>query len=216
MSAAKLTTNRAAFRTLVGLGEAGAFVVIAFGAFSLAKSFAAGVVLLVMGFSLFIAADGELRALQLAGRLEGRSAAELAYMPVWSIAPDASVNRALEQLATMSDPILPVMLEERLLGVVVMGQAVQAQAEGAGEAYVTSIMTRAEALVTLAPAEPALAAWQRLTRSHLPCATVLDEDGSLRGFFTRLGALRQASQKDSPRDGCSPPPGRARIGPDDV
>jgi CBS domain-containing protein len=167
-----------------------AWLIIAVGIWeTLQYGIGGGLWLTFIGWFLLQAGAAEELQARMNRALQGHAVGELAVRPVGSIPADASANKAFEQLVQVTDHVLPVMLGDRFLGVVTVAQAAHAQAEGNGEAYVTSIMTRAEDIPSVNPRTSALEALRELARSPAGAVPIVDEAGTLYGFVSRTGIM---------------------------
>jgi Zn-dependent protease len=179
-----------ATRIAVRVSQVFAWLIIVFGIWqTLEYGIGGGLWLTFIGWFLLQAGASEEMQARLGRALQGHAVADVAAQPVGYIPADTSVNKAFEQLVQVTDHALPVMLGERFLGVATVAQAAQAQADGNGEAYITSIMTRAEDIPSVSPGTPALVALRELARSPVGAVPIVDEGGSLHGFVSRAGIM---------------------------
>jgi Zn-dependent protease/predicted transcriptional regulator len=176
-----------ATRIAVAVSKGFAWLIIAFGAWeAFAFGFGGGLWLAFIGWFLFQASTAEELQAQLDHALQGHSIVEVSTWPERVITPDTSVGRALEALAQTPEHALPVMLGDRFLGIVTASQAAHAERD----AYVTSVMTRAESLPSVDPRMKALDALRTLATSEATVLPVLDQNGTFYGLVTPANLMR--------------------------
>lgn len=195
-----------ATRIAVRVSQVFAWAIIAFGIWeTLVFGIFNGLWLTFIGWFLLQAGASEEMQARLNRALQGHPVGDLAATPPGMIPADTSVSRAFDVLVQVPDHVLPVMLGDRFLGLVTVSQAAQAQADGHGEAYVTSIMARAEDLPTVNPQTSAIDALKELGRSPVGQVPIVDENGTLFGFVSRPGIVnwiaheREAAIRDARR-----------------
>ena len=155
----------------------GLWEVVVFGYFG-------GLWLAFIGWFLYQGATAEEVRARLDRALQGHFVAELASPPDRVVPADATVERAARELANANEIALPVMLDSRLLGIVTAPQVARARLEHHDDAYVTSVMTRADELTPLRPNMRAVDALKPLLESNLGTLPVIDESGKLYGFVS--------------------------------
>jgi Zn-dependent protease/CBS domain-containing protein len=170
----------------VRVSQVFAWLIIAVGIWeTLEFGIGGGLWLTFIGWFLLQAGSSEELSARLTRALQGHPIGDIASNPHGLIPADTSVNKAFEALVQVPDHVLPVMLGDRFLGLVTVAQAAQARADGHGEAYVTSIMARAEDLPTVTPQTNAIEALKELARSPVGQVPIIDESGTLYGFVSR-------------------------------
>lgn len=179
-----------ATRIAAAIGRALAVVMIAYGVWGVV-SFGAlgGLWIAFIGWFLYqVAGSEEVRA-RLDSALQGHFVGELAVRPHESIPPDASIDRAFEAFANTQESLLPVMLGDRLLGVVSAPQVARARILHHGNDYVTSVMTRFEDTTPLRPEMRAIDALKALAEANVAAVPVVDKEGKFWGLISATAIL---------------------------
>ncbi|HXP92001.1 MAG TPA: site-2 protease family protein [Candidatus Binatia bacterium] len=187
----RITGDRVrATRIAVRVSQVFAWSIIAFGIWeTLEYGIGGGLWLTFIGWFLLQAGAAEEFQATLNRALQGHPVIDLAARPAGAIPADTSINHAFDALVQATDHALPVMLGDRFLGIVTVAAAASAQAEGNGEAYVTSIMMRAEDIPSVGPRTSAIDALRELARSPAGVVPIVDEAGTLHGFVSRAGIM---------------------------
>ena len=128
---------------------------------------------------------------ELLNALAGLTARDIAVPPPPAVPADATADVVLQSMMRTGERALPVMLGDRLLGIVSMSDFVKLQDRSPSEAYVTALMTRMEDLTSALPTAKATDVVQMLSRSGVAQIPIIDERGSLVGFVTRESILRR-------------------------
>ncbi len=102
----------------------------------------------------------------------------------------ANCQAALDRMIATQHRALPVVSNDELSGMVTLADFAKLDGRALDDAAVTSIMTRAADLVSVAASEPAFAAFQKLANSSHSQLPVLDEHAHLVGFVTRDTVIR--------------------------
>ena len=172
------------------IGVAFAWGTIAYGISDvLLQGFGGGLWFTFIGWFLLLSAQGEERQARLQVALRGHSALQLAVPAAATLAADTHADTALKLMLSKSVRALPVVLGERFVGLVTLGDFTQHDGTALDQTYVTAVMTRAEDVTTIAPSADAAAALSILGKTGFHQLPVVDVDGMFLGFVTREGVI---------------------------
>ncbi len=164
----------------------GVFVTLYYGA-----SAAYGIWYIFIGWFLLQAGGAEKMQAELLGALQGLTARDIAVPPPAPVPADATADVALQMMMKTGSRALPVMLGDRLLGIVTMSDFAKLTDRGPGDAYVTSLMTRVADLTSAPPTASAVEVLRMLSKSGVAQIPIIDESGTLIGFVTRESILKR-------------------------
>jgi tRNA nucleotidyltransferase (CCA-adding enzyme) len=115
------------------------------------------------------------------------TAGAIASRPVRSITPADTMDGAAELMVRWGHPVLPVLEDGRVAGLVTRKDVDKAVRHGLGHAPVTGFMTRA--VVSVAP-DAGLDTLERLMSTESVAAVLVLDDGRLTGIVTHADLLR--------------------------
>ncbi|TAM56482.1 CBS domain-containing protein [bacterium] len=174
------------------IGRIFAWVIIGIGiSTTLATGLAGGLWLMFVGWYLLQAGAAETMGAEVTHVLGGLHASDLMLPPAAIIQADATVEGAYEEVVRFGGRALPVMLGERLLGLLSMRDLERLGETPRDRAYATSIMTKLEALERAAPNDDAVAVVRRLAQGGYHQVPVVDSADRLLGLVTRESVLRR-------------------------
>ncbi|MDE2572837.1 MAG: site-2 protease family protein [bacterium] len=174
------------------VGRVLAWIVIAFGIVTtLMTGLGGGLWLMFIGWYLLQAGSAETMGAEINQALRGLSASDLMTPPPATIPADATADGAFEQVMRYGGRALPVMLGERILGLLAMRDMDRLGETPRERAYVTSIMTKLDAIEHAAPEDDALSVVRRLAMGGYQQVPVIDEGDRLLGLVTRESVLRR-------------------------
>lgn len=142
-----------------------------------------------IGWFLLLSAQGEERQAQLQAALRGHSALQLTVPAAERLAADTRADTALKLMLSKGVRALPVVLGERFVGLVTLGDFAHVDGGTLGQTYVTAVMKRAEDVTTIAPSADAAQALSVLGKTGFHQLPVVDDDGNFLGFVTREGVI---------------------------
>jgi CBS domain-containing protein len=155
----------------------------------LVQGFGGGLWFTFIGWFLLLSAQGEERQARLQVALRGHSAMQLAVPAAATLSADTHADTALKLMLSKGVRALPVVLGERFVGLVTLGDFTHADSSALENTYVTALMKREHDVTTIAPnadASEALAIMGKTGFHQLP---VVDVDGLFLGFVTREGVI---------------------------
>ena len=155
----------------------------------LVQGFGGGLWFTFIGWFLLLSAQGEERQARLQVALRGHSALQLAVPAAATLAADTHADTALKLMLNKSVRALPVVLGERFVGLVTLGDFAQADGPALEQTYVTALMKRAADVTTIAPSADAAEALSILGKTGFHQLPVVDGDGTFLGFVTREGVI---------------------------
>jgi CBS domain-containing protein len=123
--------------------------------------------------------------------LKNLTAAQIADQPLLVLPSNATCQDAAQAMALRRTHFAPVVLGNRLLGVVTVGQLARAANR---QDYVGSVMTRIEELDAISAELPAIQAIERLSSSRLTALPVVSGD-ALAGFISQATLARILTYK---------------------
>jgi Zn-dependent protease/CBS domain-containing protein len=184
-------------------GQVGVFfawLLIAYGVFgAFVPGFGAGIWFMFLGWFLLISAKGEWRQVELQAALLGHTAIQLAVPATLTVAADTLGDAALKAMLAGGVRAMPVMLGDRFIGLVTIGDFAKLDAETLAHTYVTALMKRVDVLTTIAPdaqGEDALLILGKTGFHQLP---VVDAEGTFLGFVTREGVIEWLAHQRGPQ-----------------
>jgi len=154
-----------------------------------AGSVIGGLWTLMIGWFLLQSGSAEGLQAEVKAVLGGHSVGELATQGN-PITADMTADAALQAMLRTGSRALPVMLGEKLLGIVSLDDIGKVAPDELSKTYVTAIMTREDDLAPVAPDMPATEALQLLARSGHDQLPVIARNGQLVGFITQESVLR--------------------------
>lgn len=167
-----------------------AWATIAYGVTDvLLQGFGGGLWFTFVGWFLLLSAQGEQRQAELQVALRGHSALQLAVPPAETLAADTHADTALRLMLGKGVRALPVVLGERFVGLVTLGDFAHVDGTSLDQTYVTAVMKRAEDVTTIAPSADAAQALAILGKTGFHQLPVVDADGAFLGFVTREGVI---------------------------
>jgi len=193
------TGNRLYATQIAGLvGRLFAWVIIVFGILTtLTTGLGGGLWLIFIGWYLLQAGAAETMGAEVNQALRGLRAADLMVPPAATIPADATAEHAFEEVIRFGGRALPVVLGDRLLGLVSMRDVERLGETPRDGAYVTSIMTKLDSLERAAPNDDALAVVRRLAVGGYHQVPVVDDSDRLLGLVTRESVLRHIASHPS-------------------
>ncbi len=182
------------------IGGAIAALLIVAGCFiALLSDFTGGLWITFIGWFLLQAGNAERSGAALTRALQGHSAAELATPPDLQIAAATSARRALAVMQESRAGALPVVLGERIIGLLEIDELAGRPDDELDGTPVTALMKRPDALTVIPATTPAGDALTQLARAHASALGLTAPGGELVGVFTTESVMRwlaavQASQ----------------------
>src|SRR5580698_5978051 len=138
------------------VGVVFAWATIAYGITdALLQGFGGGLWFTFIGWFLLLSAQGEERQARLQVALRGHSALQLAVPAAASLAADTHADTALKLMLNKGVRALPVVLGERFVGLVTLGDFAHSEGPALDQTYVTAVMKRADDVTTIAPSADA-------------------------------------------------------------
>ncbi len=150
-----------------------------------------GLWMVFIGWFLLQAGTAEETHAELEHALQGLTAADIAEAPPVALPADATADVVLQTMMRTGRRAFPVMLGDRLLGIVSLGDFVKLGDRPPGAAYVTSLMTRLEDLHSVTPTTQATDVLKLFSQTGVAQIPVIDAGGQLVGFVTRENILRR-------------------------
>jgi Zn-dependent protease len=188
----KATGDRARATAIAGnVGRAIAFVMIVAGiAEALLADIASGLWLTFIGWFLLQAGSAEISGERVATALKGHTAGELTASLELHASADMSGVRTLDLMQASRVESLPVLLGERMIGVVQLGELLARTDEELTATPVTALMTRVDTLTKIPASMPADEALKCLLRTPGAIIAVTDADGDPRTLLSNESAMR--------------------------
>jgi Zn-dependent protease/CBS domain-containing protein len=172
----------------VGIGVA--WLMIAYGvADVLLRGFGGGLWFTFIGWFLLLSAQGEQRQAKLQIALRGHSALQLAVPAAATLSADSHADSALKLMLSKGVRALPVVLGDRFVGLVTLGDFTHTDGTALEDTYVTAVMKRDHDVTTIAPSAAAAEALAVLGKTGFHQLPVVDLDGMFLGFVTREGVI---------------------------
>jgi len=165
--------------------------IIAFGIFeALAYNVGAGLWLTFIGWFLLQAGSAEQTRIALSRAMQGHAAGELAIAPEFAILANARGNEALEAFQRTGLRALPVILGERVLGVVSYDKLSHLPEKELEQTFVTGLMTHVEDLDEVATTTSADDAIEHLSRNKAHAVALTDPQGMAVSVVTPESVMR--------------------------
>jgi Zn-dependent protease/CBS domain-containing protein len=172
------------------VGVAVAWLMIAYGVVDvLLQGFGGGLWFTFIGWFLLLSAQGEQRQAKLQVALRGHSALQLAVPAAATLSADTHADTALKLMLSKGVRALPVVLGDRFVGLVTLGDFTHSNGTALEDTYVTAVMKRDHDVVTIAPSAAAAEALAVLGKTGYHQLPVVDVDGMFLGFVTREGVI---------------------------
>jgi Zn-dependent protease len=187
------TTGSKARATVVAanVGRAIAVLMIALGIIeALLADFAGGLWVTFIGWFLLQAGNAERSGAAVADALAGHTAAELAAPLELHVGADASGRRAFEVMQQTSASVLPVVLGDRIIGVLELDALAALPPEELEGTPVTALMRRPDTLKMVPAASSAADALKLLVGERTTVLGLSAPSGDLVGLFTSDSAMR--------------------------
>jgi Zn-dependent protease/CBS domain-containing protein len=185
-----ITRDRLQATRIAGrVGIVFAWAMIAYGFFDvLLQGFGGGLWFTFIGWFLLLSAQGEERQARLQVALRGHSALQLAAPAAATLSADTHADTALKLMLSKRVRALPVVLGDRFVGLVTLGDFSHGEGELADQ-YVTAVMKRDHDVTTISPSADASEALALLGKTGYHQLPVVDLDGMFLGFVTREGVI---------------------------
>ncbi|HEV8019715.1 MAG TPA: site-2 protease family protein [Candidatus Lustribacter sp.] len=182
------------------IGMVFAWLTIAYGITDvLLQGFGGGLWFTFIGWFLLLSAQGEERQARLQVALRGHSAVQLAAPAAATLAADTHADTALKLMLNKGVRALPVVLGERFVGLVTLGDFAQFDGHALENTYVTAVMKRADDVTTIAPSADAAQALAILGKTGFHQLPVVDDEGMFLGFVTREGVIDWLAHQREPQ-----------------
>lgn len=166
-------------------------VIIAFGVMeALAYNVGAGLWTTFIGWFLLQAGSAEQTRIAMTRAMRGHAAGELAVAPELAIPADARGTEALAAFERAGLRVLPVMLGDRILGIVSYDRLGSLGPEELQQNYVTAFMTRVEDLDEVAATTSADDALEHMARSNAHAVALTNLQGMISGVVTAESVMR--------------------------
>ena len=180
------------------VGKLVAYAFLAWGFVQLlGGSFFSGIWTAAIGWFLHNAAGASLQQVVFETRLREVRAAQVVRPDPASVAPDVSVADLIEDhLLPGNRRVLPVVENERLVGIVTLGDIARVPAPARASTRVGDVMGGRDGVVTIQPATPLHRAAQLLAEHEFEQLPVV-ADGRLVGVLTRADVLRQLQLREA-------------------
>lgn len=173
------------------IGRAIAFAMIAAGiADALLAEAVGGLWITFIGWFLLQAGNAERSGERLAAALKGHNAGDLAAPPELHVVADTAAPRALDLMQQSQVEAVPVLLGERMIGVLPLEELLALGPDELAGTPVTALMRRTEALETIPASMPADEALKRLVGAPGNVLAVSGADGEAVTIFTTESAMR--------------------------
>lgn len=151
--------------------------------------FAGGLWLTFIGWFLLRAGNAQRTGEEVARALSGHTAVELATPAGLQVAADATAQRALAIMQEDQLSVLPVVLGERIIGVVELDELVGRSDEELTSTPVTALMKRPESLTVIPASLSAGDALKLLVNNRTNILGLVSPTGDLVGVFTSESAM---------------------------
>jgi Zn-dependent protease len=196
----RVTGNREqATEIAARIGRFFAGLIIAFGIFeAMAFNVGAGLWTTFIGWFLLQAGGAEASRVAVTRALRGHLAGELALPPDVQIQADAPASRALPLMRAAHVRSIPVVLGDRILGVLTEDALLQADAEELERQYVTALMRRIDEIDAVPATSPADDVIQRLGKKRGEAIALTDPRGGITGMVTADSVLSWLSHRPKP------------------
>jgi len=172
------------------VGVVFAWLMIVFGIVDVfLQGFGAGLWFTFIGWFLLLSAQGEERQARLQVALRGYSALQLAVPAAASLAADTRADTALKLMLSKGVRALPVVIGDRFVGLVTLGDFRHTEGTALEGTYVTALMKRDQDVTSIAPSADAAQALALLGKTGFHQLPVVDVDGMFLGFVTREGVI---------------------------
>jgi Zn-dependent protease/CBS domain-containing protein len=169
----------------VRIGRTIASIIIVLGVIeTVGANVVGGLWITFIGWFLLQAGTAEAARATLERGVRGHVAGELAVVSALRVAADATAAGAAAAMAASHVHALPVVLGDRIIGVVREDAVAALGAEQRDGSYVTAVMTRIDDLATIAASAPANDAVTKLVSSPQRALALLDETGTTSGVVT--------------------------------
>jgi CBS-domain-containing membrane protein len=155
----------------------------------LLQGFGSGLWFTLIGWFLLLSAQAEQRQGQLQTALRGHSALQLAVPAEATLNADTHADTALKLMLSKGVRALPVVLGDRFVGLVTLGDFAHVDGPSLEDTYVTAVMKRDHDVTTISPSAPASEALALLGKTGYHQLPVVDVDGMFLGFVTREGVI---------------------------
>ncbi len=187
----KITGDRMRATRIAGrVGVVCAWLMIAYGITDvLIQGFGGGLWFTLIGWFLLLSAQGEERQARLQVALRGHSALQLAVPAAATLTADTVADSALKLMLNKGVRALPVILGDRFVGLVTLGDFTHTDGTALEQTYITAIMKRDHDVTTIAPGADAVEALNILGKTGFHQLPVVDIDGMFLGFVTREGVI---------------------------
>jgi CBS domain-containing protein len=196
----RVTGNREqATEIAARIGRFFAGLIIAFGIFeAMAFNVGAGLWTTFIGWFLLQAGGAEASRVAVTRALRGHLAGELALPPDVQIQADAPASRALPLMRAAHVRSIPVVLGDRILGVLTEDALLQADPEELERQYVTALMRRIDEIDAVPATSPADDVIQRLGKKRGEAIALTDPRGGITGMVTADSVLSWLSHRPKP------------------
>ena len=182
------------------VGVVFAWLMIAYGIVSVwFQGFGTGLWFTFIGWFLLLSAQGEERQAKLQVALRGHSALQLAVPAAATLAADTHADTALKLMLSKGVRALPVVLGDRFVGLVTLGDFTHADGPSLEATYVTALMKRDHDVTAIAPSADASEALAILGKTGFHQLPVVDLDGMFLGFVTREGVIDWLAHQREPQ-----------------
>jgi Zn-dependent protease/predicted transcriptional regulator len=196
----RLSGNRErATAVTVITGRILAGIIIAFGVVeALAYNVGAGLWTTFIGWFLLQAGSAEQTRIAIARAMRGHAAAELAVSPEVAIPADARASEALAAFQRTGLRSLPVVLGDRVLGIVSYDRLASLSDDELAQNYVTALMTKVEDLAQIAATSPADDTIEHLAQNKAHAVALTNVHGMVIGIVTAESVMRWLAATRSP------------------
>jgi Zn-dependent protease/CBS domain-containing protein len=186
-----ITRDRMRATRIAGrVGMVFAWAMITYGVVDvLVRGFGGGLWFTFIGWFLLLSAQGEERQARLQVALRGHSALQLAVPAAATLSADTHADTALKLMLSKGVRALPVVLGDRFVGLVTLGDFTHTDGTALEDSYVTAVMKRDHDVTTIAPTADASEALAILGKTGYHQLPVVDLDGMFLGFVTREGVI---------------------------
>jgi Zn-dependent protease/CBS domain-containing protein len=175
----------------VATGRVLAGAIIAFGIFeALAYNVGAGLWMTFIGWFLLQAGGAEQTRIAISRAMKGHAAGELAISPEFSVPANARGNEAIEAFQRTGLRALPVILGDRILGLVSYDALSRLPETELAQTYVTGLMTHVEDLGEVATSTSADDAIAHLTTNKAHAVALTNPQGIAVGVVTPESVMR--------------------------
>jgi CBS domain-containing protein len=131
--------------------------------------------------------------------LRGHSALQLAVPAAATLSADSRADTALKLMLSKGVRALPVVLGERFVGLVTLGDFSHTDGTALEQTYVTALMKREHDVTSIAPSADASQALAILGKTGFHQLPVVDVDGMFLGFVTREGVIDWMAHQREPQ-----------------